>query len=763
MFVEVVLPVPLADTYTYSVPREMEKQVMPGIMVLVEFGKNKHYSGIVTYIHQIKPDSLFEIKPVLAVESDKPVLRRPQLRFWEWLSQYYLCKLGEVYKAVLPSGFRTESTTNYRRKKEIFVRFSLKYNDKKNLSEAFDLVKRAVRQEQLLLAFIEYSKIPDPNSGSEQKKDTGTRKIEIPKKELLSKSGSNDAILSGLIEKNIFETYEKEISRLETYKHEILPLNKLNPLQQETYTHIIQSFREKDVCLLHGVTSAGKTEIYTHLISETLKLNRQALILLPEIALTAQITTRLKRFFGDKLGVYHSKINDNERVEIWNNLLNDEGYQIILGVRSSIFLPFRDLGLIIVDEEHEPSYKQQDPAPRYHARNAAIVLATMHSAKVVLGSATPSIESYFNAQIGKYGYAGLNKRFEDTELPVIIPVNTKELRRKKRMKSLFSPVLIEKMQQTLNNGEQILLFQNRRGFAPMVVCKICDRIPKCRFCDVSLTYHKRFNQLTCHYCGSTYPIPSECPECGNKDLKPQGFGTEKVEEEILQLFPDTKIDRMDADTTKNKKSFEEIISRFEHGKTQILIGTQMISKGLDFEKVSLVGILNADSLMNFPDFRAYERAYQLMSQVSGRAGRRKKQGEVVLQTSHPEHPLIQMVINHNYTGMYEMQIEERQFFHYPPFYRLININLKHKNEELLKTIASEYGHLLREALGNRVMGPDRPPVSRIQSFHIQKILLKIEISASLNTLHEILENVRSQILSNVQYKHVIVQYDVDPV
>ncbi|MDR1370020.1 MAG: primosomal protein N' [Dysgonamonadaceae bacterium] len=755
MFVEVVLPIPLADTYTYSIPPEMEKSVAPGIMVLVEFGKNKHYSGIIAYIHPIDPESRFEIKPIIAIESNQPVLRRPQIRFWEWLSHYYLCKLGEVYKAVLPSGFRTESSTNYKQKKETFVRFTEKYNDNNRLCEAFDLVKRAIKQEKLLLSYIECSKI----SGFEKKKEIK----ELSKKELLSKSGSNDTILNSLVEKGIFETYEKEISRLETYTHEIQPLNKLNPLQQEAYTGIVQSFREKDVCLLHGVTSAGKTEIYTHLIAETLKLNRQTLILLPEIALTAQITGRLKRFFGNKLGVYHSKVSDNERVEIWNNLLNDESYRIILGVRSSIFLPFRDLGLIIVDEEHEPSYKQQDPAPRYHARNAAIVLATMHSAKVVLGSATPSIESYFNAQTGKYGYVELNKRFEDTELPLITPVNVKELRRKKRMKSLFSPLLIEKMQEALENGEQILLFQNRRGFAPMISCKICDWTPKCRFCDVSLTYHKRYNQLTCHYCGSTYPIPSECPECGNKELKPQGFGTEKVEEEILQLFPETKVDRMDADTTKNKKSFEEIITRFEQGKTQILIGTQMISKGLDFEKVSLVGILNADSLMSFPDFRAYERAYQLMSQVSGRAGRRKKQGEVVLQTSHPEHPIIQTVLDHNYTGMYQTQIEERQLFHYPPFYRLININLKHKNEDLLKKMASEYANLLRNALGDRVMGPDKPPVSRIQSFHIQKILLKIEISASLNILHKILEDVRSRMLANSQYKYAIIQYDVDPV
>ncbi len=757
MFVEVVIPVPLADTYTYSIPTEMEKLVSPGTMVLVEFGRNKHYSGIVTYIHQIEPESRFEIKPIIAVETSKPVLRRPQLRFWEWLSQYYLCKLGEVYKAVLPSGFRTESATNYKQKKEIFVRFTKKYEDNEQLNEAFELVKRAVKQEKLLLAYIEHSQICGLHATNEKEIK------EISKKGLLSKSGSNDTILNSLIEKNIFETYEKDISRLEIYPHDILPLNKLNPLQQEAYTGIVQSFREKDVCLLHGVTSAGKTEIYTHLIAETLKLNRQVLILLPEIGLTAQITGRLKCFFGDKLGVYHSKVSDNERVEIWNNLLNDEGYQVILGVRSSIFLPFRDLGLIIVDEEHEPSYKQQDPAPRYHARNAAIVLATMHSAKVVLGSATPSIESYFNAQIGKYGYVELSKRFENTELPLITPVNVKELRRKKRMKSLFSPLLIEKMQQALENGEQILLFQNRRGFAPMITCKICDWTPKCRFCDVSLTYHKRYNQLTCHYCGSTYPTPVECPDCSNKELQPQGFGTEKVEEELQLLFPEIKIDRMDADTTKSKKSFEEIITRFERGKTRILIGTQMISKGLDFEKVSLVGILNADSLMNFPDFRAYERAYQLMSQVSGRAGRRKKQGEVVLQTSHPEYPLIQMVLEHNYVGMYQTQIEERQLFHYPPFYRLININLKHKDENLLRKMATEYANLLRNTLGDRVMGPDKPPVGRIQSLHIQKILLKIETSASLNKLHEILEKVRSEMLSNSQYKYTIIQYDVDPV
>ncbi len=752
MFVEIILPVPLSDTYTYSVPEELEKQIQPGIMVLVEFGRNKHYSGLIAYIRQIPPAPDLAIKPILAIESNQPILRRPQLRFWEWLSQYYLCRLGEVYKAVLPSGFRTESSSNYKQKKEIFVRFSSSYTDKNNLHQAFDNVKRAIRQEQLLLAFIEYSHAFSPSGEKE-----------VSRKELLSRSGSNETALAGLIEKNILETYEKEISRLQAYKKETAGLNHLNAFQQQAYTEIVQSFRQKDVCLLHGVTSAGKTEIYTHLISEALKLNRQVLFLLPEIALTAQITGRLKQFFGDLLGVYHSKISDNERVEIWNNLLNDEGYQIILGVRSSVFLPFRDLGLIIVDEEHEPSYKQQDPAPRYHARNAAIVLATMHAAKVVLGSATPSIESYFNAQTGKYGYVRLDKRFEETELPAIIPVNVKELRRKKRMKTLFSPLLIQQMERVLEQREQVLLFQNRRGFAPMVTCKTCDWTPKCQFCDVSLTYHKQFGQLTCHYCGSTYRLPTECPECGNRELKPQGFGTEKVEEEIRELFPEVKVDRMDADTTRNKKSFEEIITRFEQGKTQVLIGTQMISKGLDFEKVSLVGILNADSLMNFPDFRAHERAYQLMSQVAGRAGRRKQQGEVILQTSHPEHPVISMVLNHDYDGMYQMQLEERQLFRYPPFYRLIYINLKHKQDEALKELAEVYAGLLRQTLGHRVIGPDKPVIGRIQSLHIRKILLKIEISASLNTLREILENTYSRMSEHPGFKYMIVQYDVDPV
>ncbi|MDR2086059.1 MAG: primosomal protein N', partial [Dysgonamonadaceae bacterium] len=681
------------------------------------------------------------------------ILQGPQLRFWEWLSTYYLCSVGEIFKAVVPAGFHSERAQVYSPKTDTFVRLTPACATLDSINEAFELVKKAPKQEHLLLSFIQSAAIDDariPENG------------EVRKKELLEKSNSNAAVLSALIEKGILETYEKPASRLQKYEQEIQPLNALNVFQLQAYTGIKQSLLEKDVCLLHGITSSGKTEIYTHLISETIKNGRQALYLLPEIALTTQITGRLQRFFGNQLGVYHSKINNNERVEIWNNLLSKDACKIILGVRSSIFLPFGDLGLIIVDEEHEPSYKQQDPSPRYHARNAAILLATMHGAKVVLGSATPSIESFYNARNGKYGYVRLDKRFEETELPLIIPVNTKELKRKKKMKTLFSPLLIEKMQETLQSGEQILLFQNRRGFAPSLTCRTCDWTPQCRFCDISLTYHKQSGRLTCHYCGRTYPLPHACPECEG-ELKPIGFGTEKVEEEITALFPGVPVERMDTDTARTKKSLEDIIFRFESGATRILIGTQMISKGLDFENVSLVAILNADGLMNFPDFRAYERAYQLMSQVAGRAGRRKRQGEVILQTSHPEHPLIQAVLQQDYETMYNLQMEERELFHYPPFYRIITINLKHRREDILSKIAVDFAGLLRAKLGDRVIGPDKPVVARIQNIYIRKIVLKIENKASLHALRVILEETKNRILSQPDYKYLLIQYDVDPV
>ncbi len=750
-YAEIILPLPLQNTYTYAVPENMQEQLKPGCLVLVPFGKTKKYTGIVAYLHSIPPEHHFEIKEILSLEEEKPVIRKQQFRFWEWISTYYLCKLGEVYKAALPSGFKLEHEQTYKPKTETYVRLQTAYQSLENLHNAFDLVSKAQKQEQLLMAFIEQSKIFV--KGQEK---------ELSRKELLEKISADTSSLKALIDKGILETYDKIISRLDTYNKEIIVANKLNANQQEAYRDIMLSFREKDVCLLHGITSSGKTEIYIHMIAEVLKLGRQVLFLLPEIALTTQITNRLKRVFGDKLGIYHSKFTDNEKVEIWNNLLNDEGYQVIVGVRSSIFLPFRDLGLIIVDEEHETSYKQQDPAPRYHARNAAIVLATMYGGKVLLGTATPSIESYFNAQTGKYAYVQLSQRFEDVELPEILPVNVKELRRKKRMKSLLSPPLIEKMNEALEAGEQIILFQNRRGFAPLYTCKTCDWTPKCRDCDVSLTYHKSKNMLSCHYCGNTYRLPQECPECKGKEFSDKGFGTEKVEEEVQTFFPEIPFARMDLDSTRQKTAFDRIIADFEKGKTKILIGTQMVSKGLDFDRVSVVGILNADSMMNYPDFRAHERSFQLMAQVSGRAGRRKKQGVVILQTSNPEHPLIQSVVNHNYLNMYHSQMEERTLFHYPPFFRLIEITIKHKFENEAKSLAETYAVKLREKLGDRVLGPDKPAIGRIQSLHIRKIILKIETSASLSSLHKVLEEIKTDMEQLPAFKYAVAQYDVDP-
>ena len=747
MYIEVILPVPLADSYTYFVPPEMEKQIATGVQVQVEFGKSKRYSGIVHSIRQMAPESLKTIKPIVKIESEHPVVCHPQIPFWEWIANYYLCKLGEVCHAALPPGLRSESPLAYSEKKETFIRLHPQYSINTDFDPVFNLVKRAAKQEELLLSFFQH---------------TQTTQGIIAKKDLLAKSHASAAVLNGLIEKDILESFEKTISRLPVYNQEIKELNKLHSYQQQAYHAITESFREKDVCLLHGVTSSGKTEIYMHLIAKTLESNKQVLFLLPEIALTTQITGRIQKFFGNKVGVYHSRINDNERVEVWNHLLDDSEYQIILGARSSLFLPFKDLGLVIVDEEHESSYKQQDPAPRYHARNAAIVLAKMHRAKTLLGSATPSIESYYNAQSGKYGYVRLDKRFEEKELPTIIPIDVKELRRKKRMKSIFSPMLVEKIQETIQKGEQVLLFQNRRGFSPALSCRICDWTPKCQSCDVSLTYHKQSNRLNCHYCGRTYPVFSKCPECGNPDLKPMGFGTEKVEEEVKAGFPDISVARIDTDTTKNKKSFETILSDFTSGKTQILIGTQMISKGIDFENVRLVGILNADSLMNFPDFRAYERAWQLISQVAGRAGRRKTQGEVILQTSHPDHPLIQTALTHHYEAMYEMQKEERRLFRYPPFYRLIYIYLKHRKEDVLNATALLFAQSLREKLGDRVLGPEKPPMSRIQNLYIRRILLKIETGVSIHLLHEIIEESQSRIRKESSSSSVIIQYDVDP-
>lgn len=568
--------------------------------------------------------------------------------------------------------------------------------------------------------------------------------------------------MNSLVEKGVLETYYYEIGRLDKSIKGTLSLNPLNVAQERAFTAIRNSFQEKSVCLLHGVTSSGKTEIYIHLIEEVLRKGQQVLYLLPEIALTTQITERLKRVFGHRLGVYHSKFPDAERVEIWKKQLTDESYDIILGVRSSIFLPFKRLGLIIVDEEHENTYKQQEPAPRYHARSAAIMLASMYGAKVLLGTATPSVESYFNARKGKYGLVQLKERYKEIRLPHIELVDIKELTRQKRMKGPFSPVLVKEIRSALDRREQVILFQNRRGFAQMIECRTCGWIPKCKNCDVSLTFHKRLNQLTCHYCGYTQSVAASCPACGGVELLNRGIGTERIEEDIQLTFPDVRVARMDLDTTRSRTAYEKIIADFEQGKTDILIGTQMISKGLDFNHVNVVGILNADTMLNYPDFRSYERAFQLMAQVAGRAGRKDKQGLVILQTKSPELPVISQVLNNDYEQLYEDQLAERQVFRYPPFYRLIYVYLKHRKEDVLEQAAEMAATLLRTGLGNRVLGPDKPPIARIQTLFIKKIMIKVELTASMTKVRDYLKGVQRTLSEDARFRSLIVYYDVDP-
>ena len=818
MYADVVLPLSLENTYTYKVPSDLEHAIAVGCRVIVHFGKKRYYTAIVINLHDKPPSSTFEAKEIYAALDDKPIIRRPQLRFWQWISDYYLCKLGDVYKAALPSGLKLESETmvmaieefvaeeplrkneqqvmdvlsgfvklsvselekhtgiknlvpvltslitkgavevseeikrGFTPKQETFVRLTEDYKNEIRLQEAFDSLSRAKKQELMLICFLDLSHVLNP-----------ALRMEVSKKELVEKSGYTVAVLDGLVKRGILEYYEKEVGRLQRSVCRTEPLRELTIAQHNAYAQVLDAFKTKDVCLLYGVTSSGKTEVYMHLINETLKLGRSVLYLLPEIAITTQITERLAKVFGKKLLVYHSKFSDNERVEVWNRLLKGNEPMLVLGVRSSLFLPFKDLGLVIVDEEHEPSYKQQDPAPRYHARNAAIVLASMHGAKVVLGSATPSIDSYYNAITGKYGLVELSTRYEDIELPEIIPVDIKELRRKKIMKdTLFSPLLVEKITQALARQEQVILFQNRRGFAPILECALCGWVPRCVNCDVSLTYHKAKNQLSCHYCGYTYHLPQVCPACKGTNFKMMGFGTEKVEEEIMSLFPAVKTDRLDFDTARTRTAYERIISDFEKGKTQILIGTQMLSKGLDFGNVSVVGILNADSLMGFPDFRSHERAFQLMVQVSGRAGRKTKRGTVILQTSQPDHPIIQMVPLFDYKGMVNLQLTERSMFHYPPYFRLIVIVLRSRNEGALTQLSAVYADKLRSQLGERVLGPITPPITRIQTFHVKKIILKIETTAAIAPVRQILHAVNLEMHEYAYFKQLLVHYDVDP-
>ena len=816
-YVDVIVPLPIASQYTYSVPAELEESVQEGCRVVVSFGQKKFYTAIVTKVHYVAPEN-YETKDVEEVLDTSPVILPTQFRFWEWLSTYYLCTLGDVYKAAMPSGMKLESETlvaynedfeatvplpkneqrildllnddkeqcvtqlqkasglksilpiikrllekqaifvkedlkrNYKPRTEARVRLTEAYSTEHALRELFDNLGRAKKQLSLLMKYIELSGWMG----------TASTLKEVSKKDLLDKTAASVSILNSLVEKGVLETYYYEIGRLDKSIKGTLSLNPLNVAQERAFTAIRNSFQEKSVCLLHGVTSSGKTEIYIHLIEEVLRKGQQVLYLLPEIALTTQITERLKRVFGHRLGVYHSKFPDAERVEIWKKQLTDESYDIILGVRSSIFLPFKRLGLIIVDEEHENTYKQQEPAPRYHARSAAIMLASMYGAKVLLGTATPSVESYFNARKGKYGLVQLKERYKEIRLPHIELVDIKELTRQKRMKGPFSPVLVKEIRSALDRKEQVILFQNRRGFAQMIECRTCGWIPKCKNCDVSLTFHKRLNQLTCHYCGYTQSVAASCPACGGVELLNRGIGTERIEEDIQLTFPDVRVARMDLDTTRSRTAYEKIIADFEQGKTDILIGTQMISKGLDFNHVNVVGILNADTMLNYPDFRSYERAFQLMAQVAGRAGRKDKQGLVILQTKSPELPVISQVLNNDYEQLYEDQLAERQVFRYPPFYRLIYVYLKHRKEDVLEQAAEMAATLLRTGLGNRVLGPDKPPIARIQTLFIKKIMIKVELTASMTKVRDYLKGVQRTLSEDARFRSLIVYYDVDP-
>ncbi|HRZ97563.1 MAG TPA: primosomal protein N' [Paludibacter sp.] len=816
-YIDVIVPLPLRGNFTYSVPDEWADAVRIGMRVVVPFGKKKMYTAIVSLIHSHKPELLYEMKEIICLLDNQPVLRYPQLKFWDWIGTYYQAFPGDVYQAAVPSGLKLESETQvyinpdfealtllsdkeqrildalsdgkpvnvaelnktteihnvlptlkillekgavevseeltekFRAKTDTFIRLSEAATKEDNLRIFFDELSRAKKQLDVLMMYIDLSKCLTP-----------TKQKEVTRKELLDKTGASVSVIKALTDRGVLESYVKEIGRLDVTDYQTNDVYPLNEFQKVALHDIEKQFVDKSVVLLHGVTSSGKTEIYIHLINKVLEQGKQVLYLVPEIALTTQLTTRLKRVFGKRLGVYHSKFSDSERVEIWNNVLNDKSYDVIIGVRSSIFLPFRQLGLIIVDEEHESSYKQYDPAPRYHARNASIMLASMHGAKTLLGTATPSIESYFNAESGKYGLVELHQRHEDMQLPEIVVVDTKEAYRTKCMQGHFSDVLLEKIKKALGNKEQIILFQNRRGYAPYIECKGCAFVPKCKNCDVSLTVHKVFNTLTCHYCGYTEPIPTICPVCKTPNLNTKGFGTEKIEDEIHQIFPEVRVSRMDLDTTRSKKSYDKLITDFEQHKVDILIGTQMVTKGLDFEHVSLVGILNADNMLNFPDFRAHERAYQLMAQVSGRAGRKNKRGLVILQTSSPEHSIIGQVIRNDYVAMYKNQTDERRLFKYPPFYRLIEITLRHKDVQVVKKASFEMGRLLRSVFNERVLGPIEPAISRIQNYFIRQIILKIENEASHAKAKEILHQVSNQVLSDSNFKSVRISIDVDP-
>jgi primosomal protein N' (replication factor Y) len=836
-FVDVVLPLAVPNLYTYRVPYDWNNSIAVGKRVVVQFGRGKLYSALVRNIHE-NPPKKYAAKYIDSILDEQPIVNTKQFELWDWMSNYYMCNIGDVMVAALPGGLRLASETkivlnpDYSKKiadinlkisdKEVLiidaleVRNMLSLNDvseiieqktvypviklliekgivliqeelkekfkpkiescvriteyadnEKNLKTVFEaLEKKAPKQLDVVMAYISLSK----RYSKEQQ--------EVKKTDILKMVDGAEAALKSLVKKNIFEMYEREVGRLANFENEN-KISELNEVQQNVLESINLQYGlttdnqqptiTKDVVLLHGVTSSGKTEIYVKLIEQTILQGKQVLYLLPEIALTTQIINRLRKYFGDTVGVYHSKFNENERVEIWNNVLNTSNNQqpaannqLIIGARSALFLPFSNLGLVIVDEEHDTSYKQYDPAPRYNARDGAIYLAHIHKAKVLLGSATPSLESYYNAQEGKYGFAEINQRFGGVQMPEILIADIKEATKKKQMKSHFSPLLLDTVTLALERKEQVILFQNRRGFAPQLECNMCAWVPQCVNCDVSLTYHKTSNQLRCHYCGYSIKPPDKCAACGDTDLRMKGFGTEKIEEELSVFYPRAKISRMDLDTTRSKFAHQHIIQDFEEGNIDILVGTQMVTKGLDFDNVSMVGILNADSMLNFPDFRSFERSYQLMAQVSGRAGRKNKRGKVIIQTQNPEHNIIQEVIANDYLLMYTNQLLDRKNFNYPPFYRLIEITIIHKDVNMVNSSAKYFADELKRHFSKRVLGPEFPLVSRIRNLYHKNILLKIERDVSVVQVKKIITALLIKFKSNTDHKSVRVQIDVDP-
>ena len=753
-YVDVIVPLPLEGTFTYSVPHNLAERVRFGVRVAVTFGASKVHTAIVVRVHQDKP--AFNVKDIVDVIDDQPMLLEQQYQLWQWLSAYYMAPLGDVYNAALPAGLKVEE--NYKPRTETYIDLCEPLRNEQSLNVALDLLKRARNQRETLMHFLRIS-----HWETIEETQTAEPVVDITREELMNVSRCSYAVIKSLVERKILFTYEREVGRLNDHGEEHLEnVKRLNEAQQEAYNQIVFQFFKKNVVLLHGVTSSGKTEIYIHLIKKALEEKKQVLYLLPEIALTVQITSRLRHVFGNKLGIYHSKYSDVERVEIWKKQLSHHPYEVVLGARSAVFLPFQRLGLVIIDEEHETSFKQQDPSPRYHARSAAIVLAGMYGAKTLLGTATPSVESYYNACRGKYGLVTLTSRYKDIQLPEIRVVDTKDLQRRKMMTGPFSPPLIAAVNEALKSGQQVILFQNRRGFAPMIECRTCGWVPKCTNCDVSLTMHKSMNLLTCHYCGYTYRIPTVCPACGGTDLRGRGFGTEKVEEYVGQLFPDARVARMDLDTTRTRNAYGRIIDDFSSGRTNLLIGTQMVSKGLDFDRVSVVGILNADAMLNYPDFRAYEHAFMMMAQVSGRAGRKGQRGKVFLQTKNKELPIIRQVVEHDYQGFYEALLEERRLFSYPPIHRLVYVFLRHRHDDVVETAGIEMGSRLRQGLGDRILGPDKPSIARVKNLHIRKIVIKLENGIDQKAVRLYLRTMQQQLLQDKRYAALQVYYDVDP-